>query len=78
MEDDGGRETDGRAKGVGTAVIAHGDAAPVLDATKHDLDFMALFVQGLAVARLFLRFLRGGMQGVTPFFFKAVRNRSAA
>lgn len=36
-----------------TPVIAHGDAAPVLEATEYDLDFMALFVEEFAVARLF-------------------------
>ena len=38
---------------MGTAVIAHGDAAPVLDATEHDLDVMALFVEEFAVPGLF-------------------------
>ena len=38
---------------MGTAVIAHGDAAPVLDATEHDVDFVSLFVEGIAVARCY-------------------------
>ena len=36
-----------------TAIIAHGNTAPVLDATEHALDFMALFLEEFAVARLF-------------------------
>ncbi len=34
------------------AVIAPGDAAPVLDAPEHDLDCMSLFVEEFAIARL--------------------------
>lgn len=64
-------------KDASTAVIAHGDMAPILGATEPALDFIALFVQGFAVATLFFRFLRGGMQGATPMFFKAVQNQSA-
>ena len=35
---------------MGAAIVAHGDPPPVLDAVEHDLDFMALLVEGLVVA----------------------------
>lgn len=34
---------------MGAAIVPHGDAAPVFEATEHDLDFMALFIQGFIV-----------------------------
>ena len=34
---------------MGTAVVAHSDAAPILQAPKHDLDFMPLFIKGFIV-----------------------------
>ena len=75
IEDEGGCEAVGRAKGVCPAVITHGDAAPVLDATEHDLDFLALFVQGFAVARFFLAVPAWWKVGLPP---TAVQNERAA
>ena len=37
---------------MGTTVIAHGNPTRILDPPEHDLDFMALFVEGLVVAAL--------------------------
>ena len=50
MEDDGCGETDRREEGVGTAIVPHGNPTPILDPAKHDLDFVAVFVEGFAVA----------------------------
>lgn len=52
MEDDGCGETDCREKGVGTAIIAHNNPTPIFDPPEHNLDFLALFVEGLVVAAL--------------------------
>jgi len=37
LEEHGGREVDGGHEGVRASVMAHGDAAPVLEAPKHVL-----------------------------------------
>ncbi len=34
---------------MGAAVVTHGDAAPIFQTPEHDLDFMALFIQGFIV-----------------------------
>ena len=44
---------------MGAAVVPHRGAAPILEATEHDLDLVALFVKVVAIATLFLAvFLR--------------------
>lgn len=35
---------------MGTAIIPHGNPTPILDPPEHDLDFVALFVEGFVVA----------------------------
>ena len=35
---------------MGTAIIPHGNSAPILDPAEHDLDFVPLFVEGFAIA----------------------------
>ena len=37
---------------MGTAIVPHSNPTPILDPAKHDLDFVALFVEGFAVAAL--------------------------
>ena len=37
---------------MGTAIIPPGNPTPILDPPEHDLDFVALFVEGLVVAAL--------------------------
>ena len=37
---------------MGTAIIPHGTPRPILDPPEHDLDFVALFVEGFIVAAL--------------------------
>jgi hypothetical protein len=54
VEDEGGGDTDGGEEGVGAAVIAHGNAPPVFELSKHVFDFMALPVEGLVVGDLYL------------------------
>lgn len=39
---------------MSAAVVPHGNTAPILDATAHDLDLVALFVEWFAVAALLL------------------------
>ncbi len=48
-EEDGGGEEDGGHEGVGASVVAHGDAAPVLEAAEHVLGAMPLPVKDLVV-----------------------------
>src|SRR5204863_269512 len=40
-EDDRGSEGDGREEGRGVAIVAGGDAPPILEAAEHDLDAAA-------------------------------------
>lgn len=37
---------------MGTSVVAHGDAPPVLEAPEHDLDLVALAVEDLVVSQI--------------------------
>lgn len=37
---------------MGTAIVPHGNPTPILDPPEHDLDFVALFVEGLVIAAL--------------------------
>ena len=48
-EQDGAGEADGGHERVGASIVAHGDAAPVLEAAKHVLDAMTLPVEHLVV-----------------------------
>ncbi len=41
-DDDGGGEGDGAEGGLGAAVVAHGDAAPIFEYAEHDRDAVAL------------------------------------
>jgi hypothetical protein len=63
-----GAEEDGRA-----AVVAGGDAAPLVEAGVGDRDAVALAVERLA-GRDCLRFCFGGMQAVMPRSARAARN----
>lgn len=49
IKNEGRSEADGRKESVRAAVVAHGDAAPVFDATEHDLDFVALLVERFVI-----------------------------
>lgn len=49
-EDDGGRERDGREEDGWAAVVASGDAAPILQTAEHDLDAAAAPVAALVVS----------------------------
>ena len=54
---------------MAAAVIPHGYPAPVLDAIEHDLDLVALFIEGFAVTQPVLPVLaRRDAGGDTPFF----------
>ena len=48
-EEDGAGEADGGHEGVGASIVAHGDAALVLEAVEHVLDAVPLAVEGLVV-----------------------------
>ena len=76
-EGDGRCDADGREEGVGAAVVAGGDAAPVLEAAEHVLDAMAL--RDRASCRMgspTLRLRVEGMHGAMPRSRSAARNRS--
>ena len=49
IKDEGRGEGDCGKEGMGAPVITHGDAAPIFQSTEHNLDFMALFIQGFIV-----------------------------
>ena len=49
-EDDRGSEGDGREEGRGVAIVAGGDAPPILEAAEHDLDAAAAPVAALVVS----------------------------
>jgi len=51
-EDDDGSDDNGAHESVGAAVISHGDPAPILQFAEHDLDAMALSVEGCVVGML--------------------------
>ena len=48
-EDDRGSEGDGREEGRGVAIVAGGDAPPILEAAEHDLDAAAVPVAALVI-----------------------------
>ena len=43
-KDDKGRDTDCREECMGTSIIAHCDAPPILEFGKHIFDFVTLFI----------------------------------
>src|SRR5437764_14706450 len=51
IEGDRGCDADGREEGVGAAVVAGGDAAPVLEFGEHVLDFVALLIERLVIGQ---------------------------
>ncbi len=67
VEGDGGCDADGGEEGVGAAVIAHGHPPPVLQASEHVLDLVALTVESLVVRNGDLAAAAGGDAGLNAF-----------
>lgn len=64
---------------VGASVKAHGDPAPVLEATKHVSTLWRFFLQRTASCPIFaLRFFRAGLHGVIPFSINVLRTESVS
>ena len=51
IEGDGRGDADGREEGVGAAIVAHGEAPPVLELGEHVLDFVALLIERLVIGQ---------------------------
>ena len=73
--DDRSGDADRREECVGSAVVTHGYATPVLEPTEHNLDAPVRPVELLVVGDSNSVDL-GGMQGVMPFAASAFRNSS--
>ncbi len=66
-EDDGGGDGDGGHEGVGAAIVAGMDAAPVLELAEHLLDPVALAIEGAVVRDRYLAvgFLEDALRDAT-------------
>lgn len=73
----GGGEAYGGQEGGRAAIIAGGDAPPVLQPPKYDLNAVASFVATLVIAGGFGAGFRPGMQGVMTLTWRASLNQSA-
>lgn len=60
-----------RSPAFAGAGSTHGDAAPVFEATEHDLDFMALFIQDFIVVDRDFSVLFAGDTGNDPFLHQS-------
>ena len=64
---------------VGASVKAHGDPAPVLEATKHVSTLWRFFLQRTASCPIStLRFFRAGLHGVIAFAINVLRTESVS
>ena len=63
---------------MGAAVIACGDASPVLELGEHVLDLVALAVERPVVRDRYFAVGFDGMQGTMPRLARALRNQPAS